>query len=124
MVALLVGAIVSGCRGPDEPLVMKAIDIGRGADAEGKITDATRTFDPQSMVYASIATIGTAPAKIQLEWRSGGKSLATETRDVDPDGPARFVFHFVPPGGWPRGRAQVVFFTDERDKHAATFDIQ
>jgi hypothetical protein len=119
--ALLVGA---GCHCADEPIVMKRIELGSGADDQGRITEPARTFEPQSTVYASIATEGTVSARLHVEWRSGGKLLASEVRDIDPDGPAQFVFHLAPPEGWPTGRAQIVFFTDERDKHAAAFEVR
>jgi hypothetical protein len=88
------------------------------------VTEATREFDSTSTVFATIETEGAGRAKLNVEWKSGGKTLNTEARDINPTRPAQFAFHFAPPDGWPRGRAILVFSLDDAEKHTAAFEVR
>ncbi len=123
VVAVVAWCVVASCHGVEEPLALKSVDLGRGADSEGSVTGATRTFEPQSTVYASIETQGTTAGRLHVEWRVRGTPLHTEDVEIHPKGPARHVFHFAPPDGWPKGRAQFVFSLNGGDQHAAAFEV-
>ena len=116
--------VVGACsHQPTEPVHLKSVELGTGVDADNHIVAATRTFQPQSVVYVVVATEGAGPATLTVQWVASTSLVKEEKRNINPAGPARFVFQFVPPGGWPAGRNQVLFFQDTAEKHAADFNV-
>jgi hypothetical protein len=124
----------SRCSAPPEPLKMWAIEFGTEVDAANRVTSPTRTFTPQSTVYASIETKGTGKGTLIVEWTVGTPAtiVSTEKRDVNPSEPAHFAFHFTPSEGWPKGTNRVRFGLEggqhiegeEAEKHIAEFQVE
>jgi hypothetical protein len=134
---------LAGCGGchelvPSEPLKMWAIEFGTGVDAENKITSPTKTFTPQSTVYASIETRGAGQGTLVVEWAANSTIVDgvkqayttivdTQTQEINTTQPAHFAFHCIPPDGWPKGKNRVRFRLDgtaDTDKHVAEFEVE
>ena len=133
----LIFVSMAGCsRGsePPEPLRMWAIEFGTEVDAASRVPSPTRTFTPQSTVYASIETRGVGKGTLVVEWTVGTPAtiVSTERRDVDTTEPAHFAFHFAPPEGWPVGTNRVRFGLEgaehvegeAAEKHVAEFQVE
>ncbi len=105
------------------PTTMRAVDVGTAIDADGAISKPTRTFGPQDVVYLSIATEGSTPGSLTVQWYANTKLVATETLPIHPTGPANFAFHQLPSAGWPRGKSKAIFFMAPEEKHAVEFEV-
>ena len=81
------------------------IDLGRAINADLSIQEATTTFRPSDVVYASIATSGAAPATVGVRWTFNDDQVVDKgDRDIHPTGPTRTEFHISKPDGLPVGR--------------------
>ena len=109
---------------PREPLKIWSVEVGTGVDAENRITTATRTFAPDSTVYVTIETKGAGRGTLIVDWAPGSRIVETQKREINPTKLERFAFHFVPPGGWPKGTSRVRFSLNDGEKHLADFLVE
>src|SRR5688572_16165155 len=109
----LVAALSTACR--DNPSAtteigggvrVSQIDIGRSLNADKSINDNTDSFKPNDVIYASIATAGSAPtATLKARWTyQDGQVVDESTQTITPTGNARTEFHISKPDGWPAGK--------------------
>jgi len=122
LLALL--TVLSCANEPTGPLRMKAIDLGTAVDADGNITAPSRSFSPRDTIHTSIGTEGGGSATLHVRWFGNSQPLTEQSRQIDPKAPARFVFTFKPPDGWPTGKGGVVFWLNDEEKHTAHFDVR
>ena len=123
-VILLAVAACSGPAQPTEPLKMRSIEFGTGADAQNQVTGATRVFAPTSTVYASIGTEGAGHGTLTVEWAAASTIVETVKQEINTREAEHFVFQFVPPQGWPKGTNRVRFSLDDGEKHVAEFQVE
>lgn len=123
--AVLLCALGAACSAPSEPLKVTAIDLGIAVDNQNRVQSPSMTFSPESAVYASIATEGSGTGTLAGRWTdSDGRFLNEQTQTINPTKPAYFEFHFVPPGGWPKGRHKVVFTLDGGGTRTREFEVR
>jgi len=92
------------------PFAVVAVDLGRGIDANKKITAPTTEFAVNDTIYASVGSIGKSDAvTITARWTYGddGQLVTEQTENVAPTGPANTEFHIARPSGWPTGTYKV-----------------
>src|SRR5690349_8840141 len=83
LVATMVGLLIMSCSSAPpaapEPTTMHAVDVGTAVNGDNQISNPTREFDPHDVVYMSIATNGTTPATLTVQWYANTKLFATDT---------------------------------------------
>jgi len=125
---MILGVVLAGCSNAPpaspQPTEMRAVDVGTGVGSDNQISNATRTFDPQDVVYVSIATDGATPGTLTVQWYANTKLFATDALPIHPTGPTNFAFHQLPSGGWPKGKSRAIFFLTAEDKHAVEFEVR
>ena len=106
-------------------VVVSAVDVGRGVDAEKRIDRPVEAFFPEDPVYVSIATRGkgraTLTARFVLE---DGRVVHDDTQHIVPDGPAVSEFHVMNPAGWPSGTHRVEILVDGRLQDTRSFTVR
>jgi hypothetical protein len=123
--ALVVACTRCASESPPPPVHLSAIELGSAVDADGRITAPTRTFSPDSTVYASIQTEGVGKATLHVVWVDANRTTVQEdNRAIDPRGPARFALHAAPAGGWPLGKGRVGFALAGEQGHTAEFEVR
>ena len=101
------------------------IDIGRSINADLTIKDNTATFRPSDVVYASVATEGSAPATLGVRWiYNDDEVIQKGDREIRPTGPTRTEFHISNPGGFPAGRYRVEITLNGASAGTKEFEVK
>lgn len=76
------------------------LDLGRGVDALGNITDKTGTFAPGDTVYAVVRTTGSSPlTTLAIRWKNArGDQLDGKNIIIRPSGDTSYLFRLNYPG--------------------------
>ena len=102
------------------------IDMGRSLNADKTISDTSNSFKANDTIYASIATVGTAPtAALKARWTfQDGQVVNESTQTIAPTGDARTEFHISKPDGWPAGRYKLEVFLNDSSAATKDFEVQ
>ena len=85
---------------------------------------SSQTFSPQDTIYGSIKTEGAGEGTLAVSWVRQGQALDKQTQIINATKPTWFAFHFIPPGGWPKGTFVFVFSLNGEEQHGRQFEIQ
>ena len=102
------------------------IDMGRSLKADKTISDTSNSFKANDTIYASIATVGTAPtAVLKARWTyQDGQVVNESTQTIAPTGDARTEFHISKPDGWPTGKYKLEVFLNGSSAATKDFEVQ
>jgi hypothetical protein len=102
------------------------IDMGRSLNADKTISDTSNSFKANDTIYASIATVGTAPtAALKARWTfQDGQVVNESTQTIAPTGDARTEFHISKPDGWPAGKYKLEVFLNDSSAATKDFEVQ
>jgi hypothetical protein len=102
------------------------IDMGRSLNADKTISDNSNSFKANDTIYASIATVGTAPtAALKARWTyQDGQVVDESTQTIAPTGDARTEFHISKPEGWPTGKYKLEVFLNGSSAATKDFEVQ
>ena len=102
------------------------IDMGRSLNADKTISDNANSFKANDTIYASIATVGTAPtAALKARWTyQDGQVVNESTQTIAPTGDARTEFHISKPDGWPTGKYKLEVFLNGSSAATKDFEVQ
>jgi hypothetical protein len=102
------------------------IDMGRSLNADKTISDTSNSFKANDTIYASIATVGTAPtAALKARWTyQDGQVVNESTQTIAPTGDARTEFHISKPDGWPTGKYKLEVFLNDSSVATKDFEVQ
>jgi hypothetical protein len=102
------------------------IDMGRSLNADKTISDNSNSFKANDTIYASIATVGTAPtAVLKARWTyQDGHVVNESTQTIAPTGDARTEFHISKPDGWPTGKYKLEVFLNGSSAATKDFEVQ
>lgn len=102
------------------------IDMGRSLNADKTISDTSNSFKANDTIYASIATVGTAPtAALKARWTyQDGQVVNESTQTIAPTGDARTEFHISKPDGWPTGKYKLEVFLNGSSAATKDFEVQ
>ena len=102
------------------------IDMGRSLNADKTISDNSNSFKANDTIYASIATVGTAPtAALKARWTyQDGQVVNESTQTIAPTGDARTEFHISKPDGWPTGKYKLEVFLNGSSAATKDFEVQ
>jgi hypothetical protein len=102
------------------------IDMGRSLNADKTISDTSNSFKANDTIYASIATVGTAPtAALKARWTyQDGQVVNESTQTIAPTGDARTEFNISKPDGWPTGKYKLEVFLNGSSAATKDFEVQ
>ena len=114
----------TGTTGTSAGVRVSQIDMGRSLNADKTIGDSSNSFKANDTIYASIATVGTAPtAALKARWTyQDGQVVNESTQTIAPTGDARTEFHISKPDGWPTGKYKLEVFLNGAS--VATRDVE
>lgn len=118
----------TGTTGTTGTTTLKVTDvtIGRAIGSDKAITDKTDNFRPGDMIYASVATEGSAVSgTLRAKWTfEDGQTVDESTRTLVPTGPERTEFHISKPGGLPAGKYKVELFLNDKPTTTKSFEVK
>lgn len=102
------------------------IEMGRGVDAEKRVTERVDIFAPGDVIYASVITNGASPgATLKARWTFEDGQVVEETeQSIAPTGPAATEFHISKPDGWPAGKYKLEVFLDGQPVQTQSFEVK
>ncbi len=102
------------------------LELGRGVDANKKVTDSTDDFTPKDTIYLSVKTDGAAAnAEVKVRWTfQDGQLVKEDKRTVSAGGDAWTEFHISKPGGFPKGDYKVIAYVNGVEKGSKTFEVK
>lgn len=84
------------------------VELGNSVRPDKSVQSATETFAPNDTIFAAVKTDGAGTATIEATWTyKDGQVVKTDSRTIDPTGPAVTDFSIEKPGGWPTGDYKV-----------------
>ena len=111
LLALAMGLAASAC-GPQAPLRVDTIQLGRSLNPDNSIGTHTSTFKPLDTMYVSILTPEKGRGTIGVKWTYAGRIVSEPTKEVSYKGPAATEFHIQNSSGFPPGSYAVEVFLD------------
>ena len=102
------------------------VELGRGVDAEKRITERVETFKPNDVIYASVVTNGASPGStLKARWTYQDGQVVEETEQaIAPTGPAATEFHISKPDGWPKGKYKVEILLNGSSVQSKDFEVK
>lgn len=89
------------------------VELGNSVRPDKSVQSATETFAPNDTIFAAVKTDGAGTATIEAKWTyKDGQVVKTDSRTIDPTGPAVTDFSIEKPGGWPTGDYKVEISVD------------
>lgn len=109
-----------------EKVSVTQVEMGRGVDAEKRVTERVEVFGPSDVIYASVITNGASPgATLKTRWTFEDGVVIEETeQSIAPNGPAATEFHISKPDGWPAGKYKLEVFLDGQPVQTQTFEVK
>lgn len=103
------------------------LELGRGVDANKKVTDGTDDFTPKDTIYLSVKTDGAAAnSEVKVRWTyQDGQLVKEDKRMISAGGDAWTEFHISKPGaGFPKGDYKVIAYVNGVEKGSKTFEVK
>jgi len=108
---VIVASVVGAC-GPNEPLQVDTIQLGRGLNPDKSVSAHTSNFKPLDTMYVSVLTKDKGKGTIGVRWMYEGRLVSEPTQKVVYQGPAATEFHIENSSGFPPGHYSVEVFLD------------
>jgi hypothetical protein len=108
------------------PLSVTAVTLGKQIGADKSVAQPTTTFGTRDTIYASVATIGSAPsATLVATWTfQTGQVVQADSQLIAPTGPANTEFHIMKASAWPVGAYKVSISLNGALAGAQDFTVQ
>ena len=102
------------------------VDLGRNIGGDKHVTDATTSFSPNDMIYASVQTSGTSPsATVKVRWTYQDGSVVDESEQtIAPTGDSATEFHISKPDGWPAGTYKAEVYLNGQLVQTKDFEVK
>jgi hypothetical protein len=109
--ALVLSIALIAC-GPQDPLRVDTIQLGRSLNPDHSVAQHTTTFKPLDTMYVSVLTPEKGRGTIGVRWTYAGRLVSEPSKDVSYKGPAATEFHIQNSSGFPPGDYSVEIFLD------------
>jgi uncharacterized protein (DUF697 family) len=108
------------------PLSVTVVTLGKQIGADKSVAQPLTTFGTRDTIYASVATIGSAPsATLVATWTfQTGQVVQADSQLIGPTGPANTEFHISKPSGWPVGAYKVTVTLNGALAGAKDFEVR
>ena len=103
------------------------VDLGRNIGGDKHVTDATTTFSPNDMIYASVQTSGTSPSSttVKVRWTyQDGQVVEESEQTIAPTGDEATEFHISKPDGWPAGTYKAEVYLNGQLVQTKEFEVK
>jgi hypothetical protein len=102
------------------------VKLGKGIDANMQLTEETDDFAPTDMIYAVVATQGSASsATLTARWTfEDGQVVDETTQTIAPTGPANTEFHISQAQGLPPGNYRVAIMLNGAEVGTEDFEVK
>ena len=102
------------------------VDLGRNVGGDKHITDATTTFSPNDVIYASVQTSGSSPSTIvKVRWTyQDGQVVEESEQTIAPSGDEATEFHISKPDGWPQGKYKAEVYLNGQLVQTKDFEVK
>jgi hypothetical protein len=102
------------------------VTLGKQIGADKSVAQPTTTFGTRDTIYASVATIGSAPsATLVATWTfQTGQVVQADSQLIAPTGPANTEFHIMKASAWPVGAYKVSISLNGALAGAQDFTVQ
>ena len=123
--ALFVLLAASASCGPDEPLRIDTIQLGRSLNPDNSVANHTTQFNTgDTTIYLSVLTPAAGAGTIGVRWTYAGRVVSEPSREVSYNGPAATEFHIVNSGGFPPGEYKVEVFLNGAPAGERSFRVE
>jgi hypothetical protein len=123
VVAFVVAVTLAGC-GPNVPLTVSTIQLGKTINSDDSVGTIVSRFKPDDTVYAAVLTEGEGAGSITARWKFGSRTMSEETKDVSFRESAATEFHIRYAGGFPPGAYSVEFEIDGKPAGMREFRVE
>ena len=108
------------------PLSVTGVTLGKQIGADKSVAQPLTTFGTRDTIYASVATIGSAPsATLVATWTfQTGQVVQADSQLIGHTGPANTEFHISKPTAWPVGAYKVSITLNGALAGAQDFQVQ
>ena len=120
---LITASTLTGACGPDEPLKVDTIQLGRSLNPDNSVAAHTTTFQPNETVYVAILTSAPGAGTVGVRWIYQGRVIDEPQRQVSYRDAAATEFHLVNSGGFPPGAYSVEVFIDGKPVGSRNFRV-
>jgi hypothetical protein len=89
---------------PGEAVRVVDVTLGNSLKPDNTVQNVTSTFSPKDTIFAAVKTEGAGTATLEVKWTDKkGQVVKTDSRTINPTGPAVTEFSIQKPEGWPAG---------------------
>jgi hypothetical protein len=113
LVTVLLAAALTGC-GPQQPLRVDTIQLGRSLNPDNSVATHTTSFKPLDTMYVSVLTTDKGRGTIGVRWMYAGRLVSEPSKEVSYKGAAATEFHIQNSSGFPPGEYSVEVFLDHQ----------
>ena len=111
--------------GPDEPLKIDTIQLGRSLNPDNSVANHTTQFKTDdTTIYLSVLTPEAGSGTISVRWTYSGRVVSEPSKQVSYNGPAATEFHIVNSGGFPAGDYKVEVFLNGAPAAERAFRVE
>ena len=96
LLLLAVGAVACG---PDEPLKIATIQVGRSLNSDDSISGHTTTFKPDETIYTAVINETAGAGTVSVRWVYAGQTVSEETKELSFNREGATEFHLQTPSG-------------------------
>jgi hypothetical protein len=93
---------------PGEAVRVVDVTIGNSLRPDNTVQNVTSTFSPKDTIFAAVRTEGAGTATLEVKWTyKDSQTVKTDSKTINPTGPAVTEFSIQKPEGWPAGDYKV-----------------
>jgi len=103
------------------------VDLGRNVGGDKHVTDATTSFSPNDVIYASVLTSGTSPSatvKVRWTYEGDGQVVDESEQTITTTGDTATEFHISKPNGWPAGNYKAEVYLNGQLVQTKEFEVK
>lgn len=102
------------------------LELGKAIGPDKRVTKETDDFESDDVIYASVATEGSAPnANLTARWTfEDGQLISESSQTVSTTGTDATEFHISKPGGWPKGDYKVQIMLNGKEAESEEFEVK
>lgn len=125
LVVVVLSSAVSAC-GPNAPLRVVQIQLGRSLNADSTIAAPAYTFGAHDTIYLSVMTAGKGSGTVSVRWTYGSRVIDEPKKQVryTYKDSAATDFRLESPSGFPPGEYTAEVFIDGQSAGTKKFRVQ
>jgi|RhiMetdeSRZDD1v2_1073273.scaffolds.fasta_scaffold383565_2 hypothetical protein len=122
--AILLGAALGAGCGPNEPLRIATLQLGKSLNPDNSVGTHTTRFKPDDTVYVSLLSDDPGYGTVTVRWLLNGQVVSEAKRDVSYTRGAATEFHLQNSGGFPHGNYRVEILINGQPAGSREFRVE